>query len=142
MALKIIVKDVEFGVGDRIRVIQKISEGDKSRESLFEGMVIAIRGRESGKSFTVRKIAEGSIGVEKIFPLALPTIDRVLVVKKGMLGVRRAKLYYTRAKSPTEVETIFKKSALRGKKVEHVKMKSAKKSRNQKVGSTRRKLRS
>lgn len=113
MALKITLKEVEFGVGDKIRVVQKIKDGDKTRESFFEGMVIAIRGREPGKTFVVRKIAEGGIGVEKIFPLNLPSIDRILIVKKGTEGVRRAKLYYTRVKAPTEVEMIFKKAAAR-----------------------------
>ncbi|KKQ91694.1 MAG: 50S ribosomal protein L19 [Candidatus Woesebacteria bacterium GW2011_GWB1_39_10] len=113
MALKITLKQVEFGIGDKIRVVQKIKDGDKTREAFFEGMVIAIRGREPGKTFVVRKIAEGGIGVEKIFPLNLPSIDRILIIKKGTEGVRRAKLYYTREKAPTEVEMIFKRAAVR-----------------------------
>ena len=120
MALKIMLKDVEFGVGDKVRVIQKIKEGDlptgghgKSREAVFEGMVIGIRGRTPGKTFIVRRIGEGGIGIERIFPIGLPTIDRIMVVKRGIEGVKRAKLYYTREKAPTEVEMIFKKAAVR-----------------------------
>ena len=113
MALKIKHKEVEFGVGDKIRVYQKIKDGDKFREAFFEGMVLKIKGREPGKTFTVRKIAEGNIGVERIFPMNLPSIDRVVVIKEGMAGVRRAKLYYTREKSPTEIEMIHKRAAKR-----------------------------
>lgn len=113
MALKITHKEVEFGVGDKIRVIQKIKDGDKFREGFFEGMVLKIKGRAPGKTFTVRKVAEGNIGVEKIFPIDLPSIDRIIVVKGGVAGVRRAKLYYTREKSPTEIEMIHKKAAKR-----------------------------
>ncbi|KKR70347.1 MAG: 50S ribosomal protein L19 [Candidatus Woesebacteria bacterium GW2011_GWA2_40_7b] len=114
MALKIKVKEVEFGVGDKIRVIQKIKEADsKSRESFFEGMVIGIKGRSPGKTFTVRRIAEGGIGVERIFPIELPSLEKIVVVKSGVSGVKRAKLYYTRSKSPTEVEMIFKRASLR-----------------------------
>lgn len=113
MALKIKHKEVEFGVGDKIRVYQKIKDGDKFREAFFEGMVLKIKGREPGKTFTVRKIAEGNIGVERIFPMNLPSIDRVVIIKEGMAGVRRAKLYYTREKSPTEIEMIHKRAAKR-----------------------------
>jgi len=119
MALKIMLKDVEFGVGDKVRVIQKIKEDlpagghGKSREAVFEGMVIGIRGRVPGKTFIVRRIGEGGVGIERIFPIGLPTIDRIMVVKRGIEGVKRAKLYYTREKAPTEVEMIFKKAAIR-----------------------------
>ncbi len=113
MALKAKIKEIEFGIGDRIRVVQKITEGGKNREASFEGMVIAIRGRIPGKTFVVRKIAEGGVGVERIFPFALPSIDKIMVVKKGTEGIRRAKLYYTRKKSPTEIEMIHKKAAVR-----------------------------
>ena len=113
MALKTELKGIKFGIGDTIRVIQRIKEGEKSREAYFEGMVIAIKGRDPGKTFTVRKIAEGNIGVERIFPFGLPSIDRIVLVKEGMRGVRRAKLYFTRKKAPTEVEMIHKKAAVR-----------------------------
>jgi len=124
MALKITFKEVEFGVGDKIRIVQKIKDEDKFREASFEGMVIKIKGRSPGKTLTVRKIAEGGIGVERIFPLNLPSIDRIVVIKRGVEGVRRAKLYYTRTKPPTEVEMIYKRATKR------VSMKSAGKSKN------------
>jgi large subunit ribosomal protein L19 len=118
MALKITIKDTEFGIGDKVRVVQKIKEGGapeggRSREAIFEGIVIAIRGRDPGKTFVVRRIGEAGVGIERIFPVRLPTIDRVFVVKRGVEGVRRAKLYYTRKKAPTEVEMIFKRAAVR-----------------------------
>lgn len=113
MALKIKFKETEFGVGDRVRVVQKIKEGDKSREAFFEGMVIGIKGRTPGKTFVVRRIGEAGIGIERIFPIELPTIERIVVIKQGTQGARRAKLYYTREKAPTEVEMIFKKAATR-----------------------------
>lgn len=107
------IKEIEFGVGDRVRVVQKIKDGDKSREAFFEGMVIGIKGREPGKTFVVRRVGEANIGIERIFPVNLPTIDKIIVVKRGIEGVKRAKLYYTREKAPTEVEMIFKKAAVR-----------------------------
>lgn len=114
MALKITLKDVEFGVGDRVRVITRIKDADKTRESAFEGMVLSIKGRNPGKTFVVRRIGEAGIGIERIFPVSLPTIDKIVVVKRGIEGVKRAKLYYTREKSPTEVEMIFKRAAIKG----------------------------
>jgi len=113
MALKISIKETEFGVGDRIRVVQKIKDGEKSRESIFEGMVIGIKGREPGKTFLVRRIGEAGVGIERIFPVNLPSIDKIVVVKRGTEGVKRSKLYYTRFKAPTEIEMIYKKAGSR-----------------------------
>lgn len=113
MALYGKLKEVNFGVGDKVRVVQRIKEGDKAREASFEGMVIKIKGRDPTKTFTVRKVAEGGIGVERIFPFDLPSIDRVVVVKEGTRGVKRAKLYFTRKKAPTEVDMIYKRAAVR-----------------------------
>ena len=113
MALKISIKETEFGVGDRVRVVQRIKDGDKNREAVFEGMVIGIKGREPGKTFLVRRIGEAGGGIERIFPVNLPTIDRITVVKRGTEGVKRSKLYYTREKAPTEIEMIFKKAGSR-----------------------------
>lgn len=129
MALKIKIKEVEFGVGDRVRVVQKVKEGDKSREAIFEGMVIGIKGREPGKTFVVRRIGEAGIGVERIFPVNLPSIDKVMVVKRGIEGVKRAKLYYTRKKAPTEIEMILKRAAVRIKSGEKTPAKRIKKTR-------------
>jgi large subunit ribosomal protein L19 len=84
----------KFQVGDTVRVHLKIKEEDKTRTQVFEGVVIAIRGRGENKSFTVRKIASGGIGVERIWPLISPWIKKIVVKKKGK--VRRAKLHYLR----------------------------------------------
>jgi large subunit ribosomal protein L19 len=127
MALKITIKETEFGVGDRIRVVQKIKEAGKSRESTFEGMVLGIKGREPGKTFLVRRVGEAGVGIERIFPVNLPSIEKIVVVKRGTEGVKRSKLYYTRLKAPTEIEMIYKRSAIKlslGKKV-GAKIKSA-----------------
>lgn len=80
--------------GQTVKVHQKIKEGEKTRVQVFEGLVIKINsGTGVDKTFTVRKIVEG-IGVEKMFPLYSPTIEKIEVKKEGK--VRRAKLYYMR----------------------------------------------
>jgi large subunit ribosomal protein L19 len=79
--------------GDTVRVHVKVREGDKERIQVFEGMVIAYRRGGARASFTVRKVSFGQ-GVERIFPLHSPTIDRIEVVRGGR--VRRAKLYFLR----------------------------------------------
>ncbi len=94
MAQQAQLKDTIFRVGDQVKVLQKIQEGDKVRNQPFEGIVIAIRGAGENKSFVVRKIAAGNIGVERIWPLNTPWIDKIEIVKKGK--VRRAKLYFLR----------------------------------------------
>ena len=90
--------DIKPGV--TLRVHQKIKEGDKTRTQVFEGIVIARKhGSEPGATITVRKVI-GGIGVEKTFPLYLPTIEKFEVVKASK--VRRAKLYYLRGKTARE----------------------------------------
>lgn len=83
----------EFRAGDTVRVHVKVREGGKERIQLFQGLVIARRGGGTRESFTVRKIS-GSIGVERIFPLHSPSIDKVELMRRGK--VRRSKLYYIR----------------------------------------------
>lgn len=119
-------KEVEFGVGDKIKVHQKIKEGEKERLSVFDGMVIAIKGRDMGVSFTVRRIGEAGVGIEKIYPLTLPTIEKIEVIKKGTPGVRHAKLFYTRGKSPREIDIIYARAAKHGKVSEPKKKKQGK----------------
>lgn len=83
----------EFRPGDTVRVHVRIVEGNRERIQAFEGIVIAIKGVGSGRTFTVRKVSYG-VGVERIFPLHSPKLDVLEVVRRGR--VRRAKLYYLR----------------------------------------------
>ncbi len=88
-------KDVPvFTSGDTIKVHVKVKEGDKERIQIFQGLVISRKGGGSRQMFTVRKMS-GGVGVERMFPLFSPTIDRIEVERHGR--VRRAKLYYLRA---------------------------------------------
>jgi large subunit ribosomal protein L19 len=99
---------IEFCVGDTIKVSQTIKEGEKTRIQAFQGIVIAIRGTGEGKSYIVRKIAVGGVGVEKIYPINTPTVTGIEIIKKGK--VRRAKLYYLRnllGKKATKIKDVF-----------------------------------
>jgi large subunit ribosomal protein L19 len=82
--------------GETVRVHVKVVEGEKERTQIFEGIVIGLSGSGSRAMFTVRKISYG-VGVERIFPIHSPRIDKVEVVAHGR--VRRAKLYYLRERS-------------------------------------------
>ena len=93
----------EFKVGDQVKVHLKIIEDKKERETVFEGIVIKIKGRGEEKTFTVRKIGTARIGIERIFPLNSPWINKIRVVKKGR--ARRAKLYFIREKPPKEIKS-------------------------------------
>ncbi|MGD0351000.1 MAG: 50S ribosomal protein L19 [Verrucomicrobiota bacterium] len=83
----------DFAVGDSVRVHTKVAEGDKERIQIFAGVVIGKRGRGLNETFTVRRISYGE-GVERVFPLHSPRVDRIEVERKG--EVRRAKLTYLR----------------------------------------------
>ena len=90
----IIKKDFPiFSSGDTITVYYEIREGEKVRTQFFKGVVIQVRGEGLSKSFTIRKMS-GTVGVERIFPLNLPTIQKIEVNKKGK--VRRSKIFYFR----------------------------------------------
>ena len=82
-----------FRTGDTLKVTIRITEGDKSRLQAFEGMCIARKNNSVNSNFTVRKISHGE-GVERVFPLFSPLVEKIEVVRKG--DVRRAKLYYLR----------------------------------------------
>jgi large subunit ribosomal protein L19 len=89
-------KDIaSFRVGDTVKVSMSVKEGDKQRVQAFEGVVIALRGSGTRETFIVRKISYG-IGVEKIFPVHSPLINKIELIKEAV--VRRAKLYYLREK--------------------------------------------
>jgi len=83
----------DFSVGDTIQVYAKVKEGNRERLQVFEGTVIKKQHGGARESFTVRKTSNG-IGVEKTWPLHSPSIDKIVVVRKGK--VRRAKLFYLR----------------------------------------------
>ena len=102
------LKDLQ--VGWAVKVHQKIKEGEKTRVQAFEGTVIAKKhGNEAGGTVTIRRVS-GGIGVEKVFPLHLPSIEKVQVLKKPK--VRRAKLYYLRDKSSREIKKKMKQQGV------------------------------
>ena len=86
-------KRPDIRIGDTVKLHLKIKENDKERIQIFEGVVISLKGSGLSSTITVRKIYYG-VGVEKIFPLHLPVLDKIEIVKRGT--VRRAKLYYLR----------------------------------------------
>ncbi len=83
----------DFGPGDNVKVHVKIKEGEKERIQVFQGVVISKRKGNTNATFTVRKVSYG-VGVERIFPLHSPALDKIEVVTRGR--VRRAKIYYLR----------------------------------------------
>ena len=100
-ALKIIAQDSmkesasQFNIGDTVRVHVRIQDGNKSRIQTFEGIVIAKKHGGINETFTVRRVSHG-VGVERVFPLHSPSVDKVEIVREGK--VRRAKLYYLRGR--------------------------------------------
>lgn len=104
MAISATIKDTLVHVGDLVKVHVKVLEGEKERIQLFEGMVLGIKGRGESRTFTVRKLAAGNIGVERIFPLVSPWVAKVEIKKTGK--VRRAKLTYVRKQSQRQVAQI------------------------------------
>lgn len=123
MAIQATIKEVTFGSGDVIKVHQRINElnskgENKTRVQVFEGTVIGIRNRDAGKSFVVRKIGAQNIGIEQIFPLNSPIIEKIEIVKEGTRGARQSKLYYIREKSKREIDRIYSRAKRRGEKPE------------------------
>ncbi len=88
-------KDTELNIGETIRVSYNIVEGTRTRVQTFEGILISIRGRGENKTFTVRRIGDRGVGVERIWPLDATSIVNIEVVRKPR-RVRRAKLFYLR----------------------------------------------
>lgn len=108
MAMYLTYQDQKIAVGDTVRVHQRIVEEKKTRTQIFEGVVIAIRGKENGKTFVVRKISVGGIGVEKIFPVMSPSIEKIEVKRKG--DVKRSKLNYLRDRIGKAASKVKEKS--------------------------------
>ncbi|MCX6753700.1 MAG: 50S ribosomal protein L19 [Candidatus Nomurabacteria bacterium] len=99
-------KNLDFKAGDTVRVWNKILEKGKVRLQAFEGLVLSRKhGTESGATFTIRKVASG-VGVERIFPLYSPNIDKIEILRKSK--TRRNKLYYIRTKAVKEVKKRLK----------------------------------
>ena len=100
----------QFGIGDTVRVHFRIVEGEKERIQVFEGVVIARKRRESANAtFTVRRVAFGE-GIERVFPLHSPRVEKVEVTREG--HVRRAKLYYLRERSGKAARVKAKRRAV------------------------------
>jgi len=116
MAMYLKHDKTEFKVGDTVQVHYKLIEKEtvagkakrekheetRERTQIFEGIVIAIKGQGAGRTFTVRHMGVGGIGVERIFPVASPWIKKITIKKRS--EVRRAKLYYLREKTRKEAE--------------------------------------
>lgn len=102
--------------GDTVKVWQKITEKDKTRLQAFDGVVLSVKhGTEAGAMFTVRKVVDG-IGVERIFPLYSPMIDKVEILRRSK--TRRAKLYHIRDKAAKEIRKRMKSELMRVDKEE------------------------
>lgn len=125
MGLYLTHKETPFQVGDTIKIHQKIVEGDKERIQVFEGIVMKVRGHEGEKSFTVRKISSG-IGVERIWPVDSPFIEKIEVSKPGK--VRRADLSFLRKRTGRDAVKV----KVRRPKQEVVKAKTEKSSNSPK----------
>lgn len=99
-------KKLDFSSGDTVRVWSKIEDKGKYRLQAFEGLVLARKhGTEAGATFTVRKVSN-SVGVERIFPLYSPMIDKIEITKRAK--TRRSKLYYIREKAAKEIRRKMK----------------------------------
>ncbi len=116
-------RTLDLKAGDTVRVVQKITERvvekdkvkEKSRLQAFEGLVLARKhGREAGATFTVRRVIDG-VGVERIFPLYAPTIEKIEILKRAK--VRRAKLYHIRRKAAKEIRRAMRHERVEKKEV-------------------------
>ena len=96
MALSTTIKDVVVKIGDNVKVTTMYKDGEKLKKQVFAGKVIAIKNAGVNKSFTVRRMTESGVGVERIFPVAWPYLDAITVTSHDT--VRRSKLYYMRTR--------------------------------------------
>jgi len=103
-------KKLGLKAGDTVKVWQKLREGDKTRLQAFEGLVLSVKhGKGAGAAFTVRKVS-GGVGLEKIFPLHSPMIDKIEIIKRAK--VRRSKLYHIREKAAKEIRRQMRNMSL------------------------------
>ena len=127
MALQTIVCGTTVHIGGSVIIGQRIREGEKDRVQNFSGIVIAIKGNQGEKTFTVRRIAAGAIGVEKIFPIDMPSLVSVKIVKQA--AVRRSKLYFLRERTgKAALQLPEKKTKKKTQKADENKQKSVKSS--------------
>ena len=116
-------KKLDVRAGDTVKVWQKIQEKGKTRLQLFDGLVLDVKhGKEAGGTFTVRKVASG-VGVEKIFPIFSPMIDKIEVVKRSK--VRKSKLYHIRNEATKEIKRQMRNTRLIKVAVEDVAIEEA-----------------
>jgi large subunit ribosomal protein L19 len=101
-------------VGDHVSIRQRITEEGKTRIQNFDGIVIAVKGRQMNQSFTVRKIAVGGIGVERIYPVNSPNIDSIQIKTRG--SVHTAKLYYLRSRTGRQATRVKEKLVVKAPK--------------------------
>lgn len=101
MANVITVKEIPAHIGDSVKVHYLFKEGEKEKRQIFEGILMATGGMMENKMFTVRKMTKSKIGVERIFPVNSPSIEKIEVAKKGT--ARRAKVYFIRNMSEKEI---------------------------------------
>ena len=111
MAIKIDFKGNSIGVGDKVKIFQKVQEAGKERRQIFIGTIIKIKGNFDNRSITVRRIGANLIGIEKIFSLNNPSIEEVVATRKGVEGIRRSKLYYIRNKAKKEIDKIYSRTS-------------------------------
>ena len=90
------VTNIDFRVGDIVKVYTKIHEGEKTRTQIFEGQVLQVKGRGENKSYTVRKKV-GDVSVERIWHVGNPNVDKVVFKEKPKINIRRAKLNYLKS---------------------------------------------
>ena len=101
MANSVIVKEQTIKVGDTVKISYKFKEGEKEKLQLFQGMLIAVKGSGESKMFTIRKVTKDKIGVERIFSVTSPYIEKIEVTKSAT--ARRAKIYFVRGLSDKEL---------------------------------------
>jgi large subunit ribosomal protein L19 len=113
MAIKIDFKGNAIGVGDKVKISQKVQESGKDRHQIFIGTIIKIKGNSENRTITVRRIGANLIGIEKIFSINNPSIEEIIVTRIGVEGARRSKLYYIRRKAKKEIDKIYSRSTRR-----------------------------